>query len=647
MRKTVSGFAFSAVAAAALEASAAALSLDPAPVVSVGLYKNGMAVVTRRITPGADGVALVDADARPAYGSFWLLSGGGVSVSSTKADVLREDVDIGFSEGWTGAYDGRKVEVTFRCGVGMEQILDAAGKTGSMKVLAGAAGESGRICTVRGTAVKEASQRADEPPNRPNRYYMPYCYEPPRPKPPKALNVRLESGSIVAVPESAVVSVRAEDGDSRGIAREMSVWRFDGAKAPFDVQYIATGACWTPSYRVDLAGGKGKLSMAAEVYNNIADWKDAEVSLISGFPNLLYADVPSLLGGGVDFGAYSSAIRAAEHDTYWGWFRCGGRNRGGVMSQSVMLNSLSPSDAASSFSAGAAEPAGAGTDIHQGRQADAAAWKRRGRDQAHRGMEPLGRPRRAREPAQRHRRGAPDGVGRRCVRQSVWIPDDHRADRDFRGRTRPWPVEDRMDKPRKRDVRQDHESAHGIGQIHRKPVRDGRREALGRARLAQGGRQGIVLRQEPPRRTGDRESEKDDLRRIGGRDGRQDARQARAAREPQPGARHDLGVRSGARRGKGVFDRILALAPALTTISILLRQFSSKAECALMQYISLEIIFPAFQVIDQSSTTSLQRGLVAALQRAVGMPPALGRGERRDRRLGVGRKIKTACPPEL
>ena len=364
MRKTVSGFAFSAVAAAALEASAAALSLDPAPVVSVGLYKNGMAVVTRRITPGADGVALVDADARPAYGSFWLLSGGGVSVSSTKADVLREDVDIGFSEGWTGAYDGRKVEVAFRCGDGMEQILDAAGKTGSMKVLAGAAGESGRICTVRGTAVKEASQRADEPQNRPNRYYMPYCYEPPRPKPPKALNVRLESGSIVAVPESAVVSVRAEDGDSRGIAREMPVWRFDGAKAPFDVQYIATGACWTPSYRVDLAGGKGKLSMAAEVYNNIADWKDAEVSLISGFPNLLYADVPSLLGGGVDFGAYSSAIRAAEDDTYWGWFRCGGRNRGGVMSQSVMLNSLSPSDATSSFSAGAAEPAGAGTDIH-------------------------------------------------------------------------------------------------------------------------------------------------------------------------------------------------------------------------------------------------------------------------------------------
>ena len=91
-------FAFSVVAAA-IEASAAAVTLDPAPVVSVGLYKNGMAVVTRRITPGEDGVSFVDANARPAYGSFWLVSGGGVSVSSTKADVLRENVDAGFARG--------------------------------------------------------------------------------------------------------------------------------------------------------------------------------------------------------------------------------------------------------------------------------------------------------------------------------------------------------------------------------------------------------------------------------------------------------------------------------------------------------------------------------------------------------------------
>ena len=259
--------ALAAVAVAAAEVSAAAVPLDPAPIVSVGLYKNGMAVVTRRITPGEDGVSFVDANARPAYGSFWLVSGGGVSVSSTKADVLRENVDAGFAEGWTGAYDGRKIEVAFRCGVGMDQILDAAAKTGSMKVLAGTAGESSRICTVRGTAVKDESERAAEPIGRRNMYYgyASYYYEPPKPKPAKSLNVRLESGSIVSVPESAVVSVRSDDGDSRGIARAMSVWRFDGAKAPFDVQYIATGACWTPSYRVDLADGKGASTIANEL----------------------------------------------------------------------------------------------------------------------------------------------------------------------------------------------------------------------------------------------------------------------------------------------------------------------------------------------------------------------------------------------
>ena len=364
MKKINAAFAFVAAATASVEAYASAVLLDPAPVVSIGLYKNGMAVVTRRVTPGAYGVAFVDANARPAYGSFWVVSGEGVSVSSTKADVLREDVDTGFADGWTEAYDGRKIEVSFRCMAGMGQILDAACKTGAMKVLAVTSGETDRIYTVRGTAVKDASEREAEQPSRQNRwYYSSYYYEPTKPKSAKALNVRLDSGSIVSVPESAVVGVRSEDGDSRGVARGTPVWRFDGAKSPFDVQYIATGACWTPSYRVDLAGGKGTVSMAAEVYNNIADWKDAEVSLISGFPNLLYADVPSLLGGGVDFGAYSAAIREAEDDTYWGWFRRGGRDRGGVMSQSVMLNSA-PLGGASSFTAGAAESAGAGTDIH-------------------------------------------------------------------------------------------------------------------------------------------------------------------------------------------------------------------------------------------------------------------------------------------
>lgn len=367
MSRINAGFAFVAVAAAAIEASAAAVSLDPAPVVSVGLYKNGLAVVTRRVTPGADGVAFVDADARPAYGSFWVVSGKGVSVSSTKADVLREDLDLGFAEGWTEAYAGRKVEVAFRCEAGLEPILDAAWKQGSMKVLAGAAGATDRIYTVRGTAVKNAAERVAEQPRRQGYWYYSSLYyddyDRPQPKSAKALNVRMDSGSVVTVPEAAVVSVCSEDGDMRGLARDMPVWRFDGAKAPFDVQYLASGACWTPSYRLDLADGKGTVSMAAEVYNNIADWQDAEVSLISGFPNLLYADVPSLLGGGVDFGAYSAAIRNAEDDTYWGWFRRGGRDRGGVMSQSVMSNHIAPGGS-SSFTVGAAESAGAGADVH-------------------------------------------------------------------------------------------------------------------------------------------------------------------------------------------------------------------------------------------------------------------------------------------
>ena len=66
------------VAAVAIHALAVGAG-DAAPIVKVGLYKNGLAVVTRKVTPDSTGTAVVDGSARPAYGTFWL--------SGRKADL--------------------------------------------------------------------------------------------------------------------------------------------------------------------------------------------------------------------------------------------------------------------------------------------------------------------------------------------------------------------------------------------------------------------------------------------------------------------------------------------------------------------------------------------------------------------------------
>ena len=80
------------VAALAIPALAACAD-DAAPIVRIGLYKNGLAVVTRTVTPDSTGTAVVDGSARPAYGTFWHSSEKPVTVTRTAA---REGVTISF-----------------------------------------------------------------------------------------------------------------------------------------------------------------------------------------------------------------------------------------------------------------------------------------------------------------------------------------------------------------------------------------------------------------------------------------------------------------------------------------------------------------------------------------------------------------------
>ena len=64
-----------------------------APIVKVGLYKNGLAVVTRTVSPDSSGTAVVDGSARPAYGTFWHSADRPVTVTRT---VAQDNVTVSF-----------------------------------------------------------------------------------------------------------------------------------------------------------------------------------------------------------------------------------------------------------------------------------------------------------------------------------------------------------------------------------------------------------------------------------------------------------------------------------------------------------------------------------------------------------------------
>lgn len=81
---------------------------------------------------------------------------------------------------------------------------------------------------------------------------------------------------------------------------EKPVMLFDAAKLPagsrVTITYLTKGLAWTPAYRVDLSDpAKLGIRQTAVIRNELMDLKDTEIQLISGFPNMPFSHVDSPL----------------------------------------------------------------------------------------------------------------------------------------------------------------------------------------------------------------------------------------------------------------------------------------------------------------------------------------------------------------
>lgn len=78
------------------------------------------------------------------------------------------------------------------------------------------------------------------------------------------------------------------------------------------VSYLAKGITWVPSYLIDISDPKqARLSAKAEIINEAEDLTGTHVDLITGFPNLKFADVISPLAMKADLAAFLQALSGA------------------------------------------------------------------------------------------------------------------------------------------------------------------------------------------------------------------------------------------------------------------------------------------------------------------------------------------------
>jgi hypothetical protein len=270
--------------------SANAPAQDDLPLVKPGVktlaaFKNGLGFVFKSgETPLQSGWARMDELPSAALGSLWIgttsKTGPVTDIISYRQKVSEPSAALTLAE-LLAANVGKRVAITYDLGASSTPV-------------------EGTLVSV------PADRKPDEsawPPVRPEDYA---AYRPPaEPARGEIVLIRRgngDSGQILGVNKSAIQSVELLEGQEINSQIETERDRVkvhvggDPASAEITLAYLEKGVIWSPSYRINIADEKtAAISLDAVLANDVEDLSNVDVSFVVGYPNFLYADVPSPL----------------------------------------------------------------------------------------------------------------------------------------------------------------------------------------------------------------------------------------------------------------------------------------------------------------------------------------------------------------
>ncbi len=260
-----------------------------APVVSASLFKNGLALIVREVKVPAHGeLVTIAADPKPVHGTFWIEFDDVVRVESREAvwtetrTVKDSHYDIVRA---LHALQGKRVTVFF----GHEKL-------------------KGTIKTFTGLQASFVALKTDQ--------------------------------GVELIDSQTISRVSCEDKDAEFTALESKnmeekrrailnfSFKLAGHERRLRFSYLCRGASWAPAYRFDLAGEKkGVLSFQGVIRNEILSFKNTHISLVSGFPALMFERIVSPLYRGQNLDVFLSTLS-----------NLGYSGRPAAISQQVMSN---------------------------------------------------------------------------------------------------------------------------------------------------------------------------------------------------------------------------------------------------------------------------------------------------------------------
>lgn len=252
-------------------AGEAALPELKSSVVSVALFKNGLGFVAREVqVPRGQTSFLLQNLPAPAHGTFWVYA---VNDETTLRDVV--------------AFESESVERIQA--ISVAEMLEAnVGETVDVRISEKETIRAKVLSTVANRSVPSAPDEIRSP-------YVPY----PPPAEASSLVILQSSGKTLALNKHAVQQISSIDSplktaiDRRKRAVTLRVSGSNtGGKGRVIVQYLAKGITWAPSCAIEISDAKSaRVTTKAEIVDEIEDLDNVSVSLVTGFPNLKFADV--------------------------------------------------------------------------------------------------------------------------------------------------------------------------------------------------------------------------------------------------------------------------------------------------------------------------------------------------------------------
>jgi len=244
-------------------------------ITSVGLFKNGLAVVKRTVKIPGPGTYRIDDVPQPVHGTLWVESDARIITR-----VTRRMVEIPA---------GRLSKADFQQDLVGKQVVIHFADSGIPPA-------SGKVVEVQSAQGEDAWNRTYQQP----RYSYYYYGRSNQPSTGSSLLI-LQTDTGRCYVDSAQIAYLQAKGATDKVRRRLpvlllSVDEMKKRPATVEINYLAKGMAWAPSYRVDVSDpDELTLHQKAVIKNELEAIHDAEVRLISGFPSVQFAHVTSPL----------------------------------------------------------------------------------------------------------------------------------------------------------------------------------------------------------------------------------------------------------------------------------------------------------------------------------------------------------------